>query len=187
MEPEQNEISRQEPAESASPDQQEKPINIFWPLLVGIVLLVVISVIFRIADSPWNNRRRLESNARNKLRELGSAQLAYQALNNHKYYGSLQALQDTSCVDKSATLNSLIEGYEVGWDFFNYHDNPSVLVAFMRNTAFTIVAYPTNLSRPLLRTFGISEDQILRIYNPENSNPFINRNDPHVQSWDPIL
>jgi hypothetical protein len=190
MDNNQSEIESDEQTDSPSPDQPENLSNIVWPLLVGIAFLIVIAVIFNIADAPWREKRRLESNCRNRLRELGSAQMSYQGTNYMKYYGSFQALKINGYFGSGNGLDTLIEGYNLGWYVNNYIYPPNFNPVWgdgLEKNKFTIVAYPRIIQPPELRTFGISQDQVLRVYNPENGNPFISRDDTHIQSWDPVL
>jgi hypothetical protein len=47
---------------------------------------------------------------------------------------------------------------------------------------FTIIAYPTDTRPGFLHTMGIAEDQVVRVYNPENGNDF-----RRVETWDPYM
>jgi hypothetical protein len=47
---------------------------------------------------------------------------------------------------------------------------------------FTIIAFPNPGTPKHLDTFAITEDQIVRIYDPDNGNKF-----ESVKTWDPLL
>jgi hypothetical protein len=187
MENNRPEIESDEHPDPPSPDQPRKLINPFWVLTPIIVFIILVSVIFGFIYTPASDKRRLEINVRNKLRELGSSQLAYQGTNNMKYYGSFQALQDTGYIESGFGLDNYVESYELTWHMTKCMPPFGSMGMGLCDGTFTIVAYPSITPPPALRTFGISEDQVLRVFNPDNGNPFISRDDPHVQSWDPIL
>jgi hypothetical protein len=131
------------------------------------------------------------SRAKGTLRSTVSSQLAYQAANIDKNYGSFQDLRDTLYIPEGYQLGNMIEKYSMTWSTYNspHISNGSSHLSGVHT--FTIVAYPRDTHPWYLMTFGITEDQIVRMYNPENSaeglNEFNGLDDPRVQTWDPIL
>ncbi|MCX6646124.1 MAG: hypothetical protein NTY09_07195, partial [bacterium] len=167
MDNNQSEIESDKHPDSPSPDQPEKVSNIIWPFLIPIVFAIVILVISGYIIFPMSYKERVETNTRNQLREIGASQYAYQGTNNKKFYGSFNALQNMRFIDSVSNPETYIDGYDLNWHLGNIslpEDVPLARVEYF--DSFTIVAYPRIIKPPELRTFGISEDQILRVYNP---------------------
>jgi competence protein ComGC len=162
----------------------------FILVIVVIVLVVLVLWFMSIPNLLSSRRSAWMSRAKGTLRSTGSTQLAYQGTNNAKNFGSFQALKDTLYVAEGYSLGNMIENYSMTWAVYKYpdfydEDSPSESIH-----TFTIVAYPRDLRPRYLLTFGITEDQIVRMYNPENSanglNEFNGLDDPRVQTWDPV-
>ena len=121
-----------------------------------------------------------ESRVKGTLRSIGSAQLAYQSSNNAKVYGSFDALQSVGDIAEGYTLENMIEEYYMTWEVDDVSTVPMEWVDIADNK-FTVIAWPEYQSL-LLRTFAITEDQVVRFYNPDNDNEL-----DDVKTWDPIL
>lgn len=121
-----------------------------------------------------------ESRVKGTLRSIGSAQLAYQQSNNKKDYGTFDALQSVGDIAEGYTLENMIEEYYMTWEVDNVSTVPTEWIE-IANNKFTVIAWPEYRSL-LLRTFAITEDQVVRIYTPENDNELAD-----VKTWDPIL
>ena len=176
------------PDEVPVPDQTGKMIKSHGGSMVGIYAVLIAVCIFVGAVQLRGVAAHLdiEGRARAKLREIGSAQLAYQGRNNMKFYGSFNALRDGGHFSHDETMDTLIRNYSLAWTVTNPSTGRGCLGCGIGNNTFTVVAYPNPRLRDL-RTFGISEDQVLRIYNPSNpSNKYMGEKDPHVQSWDQV-
>jgi hypothetical protein len=128
--------------------------------------------LFGIGNGGWQSR------AKGTLRSIGSAELAY--LSNHKFrvYGSLAALQKEEDIAKGYTLGNMIENYSLTWEVTNISTPTEDLPGGVVST-FKIIAWP--LAPKGDYTFAITEDQVVRVYDPKRNN----LND--VKSWDPIL
>lgn len=161
-----------------------------WPVIVSVILVAVLSYLFPPRFYSSFKASRFELNCAHKLRHIGACQLAYQGTNIYKVYGSLKNLQEGNFIEDKYTLYTLIKKYELEWDFYadtatvdQWRHNELWLSGDGFGNTFTIVAYPRAYPVPL-HTFAISEDQLIRVCNPENNNPYNGRDDPMVQSWD---
>ncbi len=166
----------------------------------GIAIFVLVILIAIAIPNPMSSRRPAwTSRAKGTLRSTGSSQLAYQGLNNNKSYGSFQALKDIQYIAEGYSLGNMIENYSMTWSVSNspnIYDEDSGVIGF---NAFTIVAYPRINHPGYLLTFGITEDQVVRVYNPDGIasllqsgspqglNEYNGLDDPRVNTWDPIL
>jgi hypothetical protein len=152
-----------------------------WQWIAAIVLIIAIDAAggFHL---PKTHARMLESKAKETLRSIGSAELAYQGTNNKKAYGSFEALKRDQYFQSDSSLPAMSPGYSIllriiypgrreGWKrrskngigpIYNY---------------FNATAYPY---RPrLLHTFAITEEQELLVFDP------LKGNDPaNVYSWE---
>ena len=158
----------------------------------GIAIFVLLILILLSVPNPTTSRRPAwMSRAKGTLRSTGSSQLAYQGMNNNKNYGSFQALKDIQYIADGYTLGNMIEKYSMTWSVSNSLTMSDESSYHIGNNAFTIVAYPIYTNPGYLMTFGITEDQEVRVYNPENSDQGLNEYnglyDPRVWTWDPIL
>lgn len=185
MEPDNQEILDEESAEVTPHDEVRKSFNPLWFLLIFFVFIGVVSYVFGFGTTPIIDKSRLEFNVTERLREIGHAQYEHSSHDEQRYYGTFEELQDKGYLHPSFTTGAAIEGYKLEWDI-RYHNIPLNLGTSGQNQ-FTIVAYPVLTYSPALQTFGITDDHVIRVYNPENNNPFVSRDDPHVRSWDPIL
>jgi len=114
------------------------------------------------------------SRAKGTLRSIGSSQLAYQSTNKDHLYGTFQALQDSMYIAEGYTLDNIVEEYNLTW-WVRHHQYSEGY-----RSTFTIIAWPRE--RYNLMTFAVTEDQVVRVYNPESGNRL-----HEVQTWDPIL
>ncbi len=119
----------------------------------------------------------IEAQAQRRLRTIGSVMADYTLSHQHGgEYADFQDLKDANLISRDVTLSSIIVDYS--------------LVFMTRETAgehgaggFTIIAYPRpERSYGRLATFAITEDNVVRVYNP---GPGVSPRDPHT--WQPIL
>ena len=158
-----------------------------FTLLELLVVAAIIAIIAAIAIPSLLHARRAAWMARAKgtLRSIGSSQLAYAGTNNNKHYGTFDALQDDLYIADGYSLGNMIENYSMTWTAFN----PGRTVDYsgihgIANNTFTIIAYPRDTRPGYLNTFCVTEDQVVRIYNPP---PGGNNAFDAVYRWDPIL
>jgi hypothetical protein len=152
---------------------------------VTFIILAVIVGSFGLLLTA-RTRSFYEDRARNMLRSIGSSQLAYQGTNNEKAYGSFQRLKDDWYLPANADLNRMISNYKLTWDNDGPFNLPPGQLCCFCFHSFTIIAYPNQKSLLSLRTFAITEDQVVRVYLPENNDR--HSNDFYaVHTWDPVL
>jgi len=147
-------------------------------MIIAIIVAIAIPQLLNARRSAWENRAKLT------LRAIGSSELAYQDLTKENTYGTWGALKSTQLIQVGYTRSSIIDNYSIMlWDV----DPPSMsfggLPAY--DSRFTIIAIPRS-QKNKLRTFGINDDQTLRIYvgKPEDfGNSYGMRN---AAFWSPL-
>ena len=175
------------------PDKAESPIDdfpleslritpllvIFWTIGFAFLFFLCFFVLARHHDRPsphWQSR------AKSVLRSIGASQLAYRDQNDHGNYGSFEALQRDLYIAEDYTLDNIIEHYTLTWDVTNLSTvSPEGIIGEDIHT-FTVIAWPQGPRSRGLHTFGITEDQVAREFDPRHGNRV-----EEVKSWDPIL
>ena len=80
----------------------------------------------------------------------------------------------------------MIENYSMSWDASNpYKGSEEGMGAGIGSNKFTVIAFPRDTRPGFLNTFAVTDDQVVRVYNP-GSTASPNLWDS-VTSWDPIL
>jgi len=139
--------------------------------------------------SPSNNRgREWESSAKSTLLALGETELAYQSVNDNKFWGSWENLVDRGYIAQGYTRGNIIENYSL-W-MMTFHLPPvGPLVDRAGDSRFTIVAFP-RITRPpgYLSTFALRDDETLRTYTPAlpGENAWGENGDFGARTWEPI-
>ncbi len=169
-------------------------------LVANILSYVILAGLMTInrTDPGFSSRRPAwESRAKSTICSVGSSQLGYQNTNNDKLYGSFNALQRDLYIAEGYTLDNMIGSYSMTWEVHNISTVPTERTLIGAMNTFTIIAWPQSRNRAFtedraarvysskvraLSTFAITEDQTVRVYNPENDNELEN-----VKTWDPIL
>jgi hypothetical protein len=150
----------------------------FW-IVAYALLIPFIFIVYRQCttwESGWHSR------ARNTLRSIGSAQLAYQAGTANKVYGSFQQLQDVGDIASGYRLGNMIEAYSMTWEVNNVSTVSTEEFPTGILSTFTIIAFPVDHGKYGLATFAITEDQVVRAYRRNRNIDLDN-----VHTWDPVL
>ncbi len=162
-------------------------------VVCAVVLFILFVVAVAIPGILGARRGAPQSRAKGTLRSIGSSELAYRNANNNGYYGTFEDLQQDMFIGGDYTLGNFIENYTMTWEVSNtpaggkkFTDEPQTIRELIERAGgnkFTIIAFPLDTRPGFLNTFAITEDQIVRVYNPANpSNKW-----ESVTSWDPIL
>jgi hypothetical protein len=164
------------------------PVTIACLIILIIVFLIVLPSLIGARRHAWPSRA---SRAKSTLRSAASSQMAFKEQNEFGFYGTFQEIKDTLNIAEGYTLSNMIENYSMTWEVNNVSTISPEGIVSVESTSFAIVAYP-NGNVPYLATFGVTEDNVVRVYNPDNyvqgeKNEFIDKYDPWVRSWDPIL
>jgi hypothetical protein len=157
------------------------------PILLGIMAVIWIVTVTNMPPVGGGRNQARNYAAMYKLRSIASSQSAYQSTNDARVYGSFQALQRDLYISEGYTKRNMIENFSMSWEVNNVSTVVSEQVTHGVVSTFTVIAWPGSERRHIfkdfpLRTFGLTEDLTVRVYDPEKHNRLSN-----VQTWDPIL
>ncbi|HDS29656.1 MAG TPA: prepilin-type N-terminal cleavage/methylation domain-containing protein [Firmicutes bacterium] len=142
--------------------------------LLYVISIISILLAILIPQLLVQRSRIVEVQAQRRLRNIGSVMADYTLSHNQGTYADFQELQDANLISRDLSLSSLITDYSLA--FFKSDIRSGDL-------RYTIIAYPIpERSLGRLSTFGITEDNVIRVYRP---GPGVIPEDPHT--WDPIL
>ena len=155
--------------------------------IIAILVVVVIMTLISAITVPkiLNARREIrEKETISQLKSIGSSQIAYRSANSNKLYGTFSTLKKQGYVPGDATPGDMIEQYSLSWLVSDIPVAADSTIAVGRSYPgrFTVIAFPKDGGFDNLSTFGISEDLVVRVYNPDNNNDV-----DDVRTWDPIL
>jgi type II secretory pathway pseudopilin PulG len=167
--------------EADFPEQRKFP----WRscgFVAAIVIAILIIAAMAIPSLLCARRAAWQSRAKGTLRSIGSSQIAFKGANQDNTYGTFDELKAEPFIADGFTLDNIIENYTMEWEVNNFEvmesgENPEGI-----NSTFTIIAFPRNRRPGYLQTFAITDDQVVRVFNPDGENDF-----DTVNSWDPIL
>jgi len=146
--------------------------------IIAIIAALAIPQLLNARRSAWENRCKLT------LRAIGSAELAYFDATIEGTYGTFEAMMSTQLVQPGYSRSSMIDNYSIMlWDV----DPPTMTFGGLPayDSSFTIIAIPRS-QRNRLRTFGICDDQTLRVFvgRMENFENTFGLKDP--KWWEPL-
>jgi len=155
--------------------------KLLWGCLAVTVLLVLLWCGFYLARIREEGQVQIMSRAKGTLRSIGTAQLSYRNWNGKGIYGSFHALYDPYMIGKDITLDNIVDAYTMTWEVGNISTAPTDELPSGIISTFTIIAYPDDPRRGKLATYAITEDQVVRVYDPGHCDV------DDVRTWDPIL
>jgi len=170
-------------------------------------LLSVLIIALQIGCFPSGHpKHAMESAAKATLHSVATSQEAYRSA--YGTYGTFDELQDAQYLALELTPDTMIEQYTLTWEIFpaeetepapdetsdreesadddaqsedvqdgEFENQIETMVVYDR---FTIIAVP-EVNRLSLRTFAITEDFIVRVYNPDAGNDA-----EDVSTWDEV-
>lgn len=144
--------------------------------ILSYLLLIALTAVYIPPSTFLGRGAAWQSRAKGTLRSIGSSQLAYQNTNDSKVYGSFKALKDEMYIAEGYTPTNMIEGYSLLWRVGDFDERTEKTIP-----TFTIIAFPNETRPGFLSTFCVTEDQVVRVYNPLGNKFDVYR------SWDPIL
>ena len=148
--------------------------------IVFLILIIISSLLGARRASPY-------SLMKGTLRSIGSSQLDYRRFNENNEYGTFDDLQAENYIAEGYNLGNMNEYYTMTWTVSHRSTIGGGDINVGEINSFTVVAYPLDARLGGLYTFGINEDQVVRVYNPNNGNQYNDPDDPMVSTWDPIL
>jgi len=149
-----------------------------WSIFVVVALVLFIYIGITSLLGP--RRAAWMSRAKRTLRSMSCAQLNYQETNENGKYGSFQDLVRAGEIREGYTLGNMIENYSMTWEV-NFSTAASEEFPTSTVSTFQIIAYPRDTRPGYLFTFAITEDQIVRVYSPDD------KDFSDIRTWDPIL
>lgn len=153
-----------------------------WTIAYGLIFLLFFGWIYYDANRchvVWNSR------VRGGLRSLGNTQWAFRGWNVNHHYGTFEDLKNAMYISDGYTPENMIENYDMTWDVSNVSTAVGEEIPYGVISTYTIIAMPDQFperSTRCLHTFAITEDQVMRVYNPRNDNDLLS-----VKTWDPVL
>ncbi len=179
---------QEETHQDTQPSKLKKTCCCFGWVVLGTILIIFLFLV--ILTHP-RFHPAYQSRAKGTLRSISSAQIAYRSTNEENEFGSFDALHDDFYIADGYNLENMIEGYTMTWNISNISTVSGEVIPAGVMNSFTIVAYPLDTRPGYLNTFGVTEDRVVRVYNPEesidNRNQYYGPNNPMVKTWDPIL
>ncbi len=166
---------------------EKKPeVNLTRNFIIRWVVILTLAILFAISITSFFHNARRPPNPpghpwKMSLRSFGSTQLGY-AANHNGMYSSFDALVDTGFIARSYTLDNLIGDYSITWDVQNISTVHPDIPYLENPNRFTLICRPIPPNKKKLPIGGITEDQVVRVFTPENGN-----NIEDVKSWDPVL
>jgi len=151
---------------------------------IGMLSIYFMFILIAISMPPLLNARRAkwESRAKGTLRAIASTEQEYQSKNDKRLFGSFEELQDQQMIAAGYTKGDIINEYSIAWMVNNISTVVSEKFPSGVSSSYSVIAWPRDTRPGFLSTFAVADDQIVRVYNPDNGN---SAND--IATWDPIL
>jgi hypothetical protein len=146
-------------------------------------LLIAVLAATHVADIERGRLRGIyvwETEAKATLRSVGSSEIAYHSENRQGKWGTFSELKESGDIASGFTQGNMVYAYSLDWRVNNLSVVQSEEYPKGIGT-FTVIAWPS-IKDVDLRTFVITEDQKVRVYNPKHHDKL-----DSPKSWDPIL
>ena len=103
------------------------------------------------------------------------------------HFGDFDDLKNSGHIAAGYSVEKIVENYTLTWNVSSTGQHDLGVGLGYAVDSFTIVAFPRDRRPGYLNTFGVTEDQVVRVFNPDNGNKYNDPDDPMVSTWDPIL
>jgi len=149
-----------------------------FTLLEFLYVLSIIALLaaMLIPQMILQRARVIEIQAQRRLRTIGSIMASYSLSQPRGDYTDFQGLKDAHWISDDLTQTNLVMDYSLVFKTVKASDMGTP-------ASYAVIAYPKpEASAGNLSTFAITEDNVIRVYNPHHG---VDPNDPHT--WDPVL
>jgi len=158
------------------PDREKRETGYTLLELLFVVSIISLLIALLVPQLLAQRSRIIEIQAQKKLRTIGSVMAAYALSQEEGNYADFQDLKDARFITRDVTLSSIIVDYSLVFQTTDSGDSES-------SGLYTIIAYPRpERSQDRLSTFAITEDNVVRVYEP---GPGVSPTNPHT--WPPVL
>ncbi len=148
------------------------------------IMMAGLVVIAMLAIPPFlgAHRNAWQSRAKGTLRSISSSQEEFRVNNKEGSFGTFKELKNDLYIAEPYNLGNMIENYTMTWDVRHITTAQTEGISLGVMNSFTITAFPMDTRPGYLNTFAVTEDQVVRVYTPDNDNDVTK-----VKTWDPIL
>lgn len=160
-------------------DIELKPKQKFNPISITVWIVVAVGIGLLSLPQSHGYPGRLVYRMITLLETLSISQERYKDWNPEGTYGTLEALQEAHHDYPATTIDDLSDSFTISCFVRNVDVEPDESFPNGIISSFTIYAHPTGKYH--LRTFAITQDQVVRIFDPDEGC------DPeNPDTWKPV-